>query len=48
MSTITRLYVAKTYGGDDVLLVRKALAVKALPESWKVYFEEKLHRLDRE
>lgn len=48
VSAITRLYLAKTYGSDDVRLVRKALAVKAVPESWKVYFEEKLHRLDRE
>ena len=45
VSAITRLYVAKTYGPDDVRLVRQALAVEALPESWKEYFEEKLHRL---
>ena len=45
VSAITRLYLAKTYGQEDVRLVRQALAVEALPEGWKEYFEEKLHRL---
>lgn len=45
VSGITRLYVAKTYGRNDVRLVQLALTVEALPESWKEYFEEKLHRL---
>lgn len=45
VSAITRLYVKKTYGRDDVRLVQQALTVEALPASWKEYFEEKLHRL---
>jgi MOSC domain-containing protein YiiM len=39
---ITRLYVAKRYDDDDVRSVRRALRVAALPESWKVYFRERL------
>ena len=45
VSEIVRLYVAKTYNSDDVRLVRRAVAVEALPESWKDYFREKLGRL---
>lgn len=39
---ITRLYVAKRYGPSDVASVRRALQVRALPESWKEYFRERL------
>jgi MOSC domain-containing protein YiiM len=42
ISEITRLYVAKRYGDDDVLAVRKALLVGALPETWKEYFRARL------
>lgn len=42
VAAITRLYVAKRYGRDDVEAVRRALTVEALPESWKKYFEERL------
>ena len=42
VSEITRLYVAKRYGDDDVASVRRALRVAALPESWKAYFRERL------
>jgi len=45
VSAITQLYVKKTYGRDDIRLARQALRAKVLPESWKEYFEEKLHRL---
>jgi MOSC domain-containing protein YiiM len=41
-SEITRLYIAKRYGDDDVTWVRRALRVAALPESWKEYFRERL------
>jgi MOSC domain-containing protein YiiM len=44
VSAITRLYVAKRYGDDDVTLVRRALRVAALPESWKEYFRQRLER----
>jgi MOSC domain-containing protein YiiM len=44
VSEITRLYVAKRYGDEDVASVRHALRVAALPESWKEYFRERLER----
>ena len=39
---ITRLYVAKRYGPNDIASVRRALQVQALPESWKKYLRERL------
>ena len=45
VSEITRLYVAKEFSSEDALVVRRALKVEALTESWKEYFEEKLKRL---
>jgi MOSC domain-containing protein YiiM len=46
VSEITRLYVAKRYGTDDARQVRRAMAVAALPDSWKMYFQEKLEILE--
>jgi len=46
---ITRLYVANPsrdggqYSDDDAMVVRRALQVAALPESWKVYLRERLN-----
>lgn len=45
VSEITRLYVAKEFGSEDALAVRRAMNVAALTDSWKEYFEEKLRRL---
>jgi MOSC domain-containing protein YiiM len=45
VSEITRLYIAKTYGDADVVSIRHALQVAALPESWKSYLREKLERM---
>jgi MOSC domain-containing protein YiiM len=42
ISAITQLYIAKRYSSDDLQLVRRALRVNALPESWKEYFRERL------
>jgi MOSC domain-containing protein YiiM len=42
VTEITRLYVTKRYGSDDVASVRRALQVAILPESWKEYFRERL------
>jgi MOSC domain-containing protein YiiM len=44
VSEITRLYVAKRYGADDVRSVQRALRVQSLPESWKGYFRDRLHK----
>jgi MOSC domain-containing protein YiiM len=45
VSEITRLYIAKRYGDDDVTWVRHALRVAALPESWKEYFRQRLQMM---
>jgi MOSC domain-containing protein YiiM len=45
VSEITRLYIAKRYGEEDVMSVRRALRVAALPESWKAYFRERLQKM---
>jgi MOSC domain-containing protein YiiM len=44
VSEITRLYVAKRYGEDDVASLRRALRVATLPESWKEYLRERLQK----
>lgn len=46
VSEITRLYLVKQYDSSDARQVRRAIASKALPESWKTYFHQKLDRLD--
>ncbi|HEX6772651.1 MAG TPA: MOSC domain-containing protein [Acidobacteriaceae bacterium] len=45
ISEITRLYVTKDYGPEDVRQARRAMAATALPDSWKGWFEKKLGRL---
>jgi len=42
VTDITRLYIAKRYGNEEMVAVRRALQVEALPESWKGYFRERL------
>jgi MOSC domain-containing protein YiiM len=42
VSEITRLYIVKRFGDDDLSSVRRSLRVAALPESWKEYFRERL------
>jgi MOSC domain-containing protein YiiM len=46
ISEITRLYVAKEYSPEDARQVRRAIATKALPDSWRSYFQEKLDRFN--
>jgi MOSC domain-containing protein YiiM len=45
VSEITRLYIAKRFNGEDADSLRRALQVAALPESWKDYFRDRLHRM---
>jgi MOSC domain-containing protein YiiM len=45
VSEITRLYVVKRYDANDAAMVRRALEVEALTDSWKEYFREKLFRM---
>jgi MOSC domain-containing protein YiiM len=44
VSDITRLYVTKAFGPDDVATIERALEVDALPESWKEHFRDRLGR----
>jgi MOSC domain-containing protein YiiM len=46
ISDITRLYIARQYSSEDVTLLRRALRVTALPESWKEHFRERLQRAE--
>jgi len=46
VSEITRLYTARRYGEEDVVSVRRALRVAALPENWKAYFRERLQKMN--
>ncbi len=41
---ITRLYVAKRFGEAEIRVVRQALRVPELPESWKEYFRERMRQ----
>jgi MOSC domain-containing protein YiiM len=45
VTEITRLYIAKEYGNDELATVRRALQVSSLPESWKDYFRERLDQM---
>ena len=45
VSEIARLYAEKRYGDSDVISVRRALRVGALPDTWKAYFRERLERM---
>ena len=48
VSEITRLYLVKRYTEGDISVLRKALQVAALPESWKSYFKERIDTADTE
>ncbi len=45
LTEITRLYIAKRYGNEELAWVRRALRVAILPESWKAYFRERLQQM---
>jgi len=46
VSEITRLYLTKNYTDEDVARVEQTFKIAALPESWKGYFQERLHRMN--
>jgi MOSC domain-containing protein YiiM len=45
VSEVTRLYIAKSYGQNEVSSIQRASRVKALPESWKAYFQQRLQEV---
>jgi MOSC domain-containing protein YiiM len=46
VSEITRLYVAKRYGAEELALVRRAMQVDALPKDWKEYFRARIAKMN--
>jgi MOSC domain-containing protein YiiM len=42
IADIARLHVQQTLGQGDIRIIRRALAIDALPESWKEHFRERL------
>ena len=44
VSLITRLIITKEYSTEDRASAQQTLRVPALPDSWKEYFQERLHR----
>ena len=45
VTEITRLYIAKRYGAEELAWVRRALRAATLPESWKEYFRERVQQM---
>jgi len=46
VSEITRLYVLKRWGTEELASLRRALQVAALPEDWKGYFRERMQKMN--
>jgi MOSC domain-containing protein YiiM len=44
IAEVTRLYVTKQYDESDTASVNRMLEVRALPESWKAHFRERLEQ----
>src|SRR6267154_2081184 len=42
VSEITRLWVAKRYGTEELASLERAMMVTSLPEDWKHYFRERM------
>jgi MOSC domain-containing protein YiiM len=45
---IVKLYVAKHYGAEELRLARRVMEVDAVPEDWKGYFRERIHRVEND
>jgi len=43
---ITRLYVRKRWGTEELVSLRRALQVAVLPEDWKEYFRERMQKMN--
>ena len=44
VSEITRLYVTKRFGPEDMDSLRRMMKVQALPDSWKEYLQERAEK----
>lgn len=47
ISLITRLYLLKTLGGADLELLRRAVRIEALPESWRTHLLERIEHHEK-
>jgi len=45
VTEISRLYVAKRFGDDDLATLGRALKVSSLPDAWKDHFRERLQQM---
>ena len=43
---ITRLYVLKRWGTEELASLRRALQIAALPEDWKEYFRDRMQKMN--
>jgi MOSC domain-containing protein YiiM len=43
---ITRLYVAKRFGPDDLDSLRRIMKIESVPEDWKSYLEERMKKMN--
>jgi MOSC domain-containing protein YiiM len=46
VAEITRLYVLKRWGPEELASLRRALQVAVLPEDWKAYFRERMQKMN--
>lgn len=46
VSQITHLYLTKNYTAEEMARVEQTFKIAALPQSWKQYFHERLHRMN--
>ncbi len=46
VSEITRLYVLKRWGTEELASLRRAMQVAALPKDWKAYFSERMQKMN--
>jgi MOSC domain-containing protein YiiM len=44
VTEITRLYVTKRFGPDDVDSLRRVMKIDSVPEDWKGYFQERMEK----
>jgi MOSC domain-containing protein YiiM len=46
VSEITRLYITKRYGTDELASLRRVMKVAAVPEDWKEYLRERMQKMN--
>jgi MOSC domain-containing protein YiiM len=44
VTEITRLYLSKRFGPDDVDCLRRIMKIESVPEAWKGYFQERMEK----